>query len=238
MDPLSLLLLLWAAKDGWARPAPSSPARILPKRRPVSPRPRSVVPAIPAELKDTSFPGPRWEIDSPVSPARAKRAAELLPKLWANGEGTGVVDEVESRPTGFLATEADGKKGVSVWRLMPGTVLTSPRTGKPFGMVGPEKKRRPKVAPKAEPPAEPKAEAPVPKRAPVVRGRRDDKPLLVQGSSGPAVVELQKLLGMTGQLGFYGKMTVERVKAFQKAKRLDVDGRTGGETWFALLGPA
>jgi peptidoglycan hydrolase-like protein with peptidoglycan-binding domain len=57
----------------------------------------------------------------------------------------------------------------------------------------------------------------------------------MQGSSGPAVEELQRLLGITGKLGFYGPMTVERVKAFQKAKKLEVDGKTGGETWGALL---
>jgi peptidoglycan hydrolase-like protein with peptidoglycan-binding domain len=66
------------------------------------------------------------------------------------------------------------------------------------------------------------------------------RPELQVGSSGPAVRELQTLLGQHGYPvtvdGIFGQQTAAAVRAFQKAKGLVVDGIVGPQTWGALLG--
>ena len=64
------------------------------------------------------------------------------------------------------------------------------------------------------------------------------KPLLVNGSTGDYVRELQQKLvdlgysvGSTGVDGQYGKNTVAAVKQFQELNGLDVDGKCGDKTW-------
>lgn len=69
--------------------------------------------------------------------------------------------------------------------------------------------------------------APAPAPAPAGR------PTLRRGDRGPAVVELQKLLGITAD-GDFGKMTDRAVRDFQTAKKLTVDGIVGPKTWKAL----
>ena len=67
------------------------------------------------------------------------------------------------------------------------------------------------------------------------------KPTLRRGSTGPYVVECQKDMislgydvGKTGADGKFGKNTEKAVKAFQKDKKLTVDGIVGPVTWAAL----
>jgi len=67
------------------------------------------------------------------------------------------------------------------------------------------------------------------------------KPTLRRGSTGPYVVECQNDLislgydvGKTGADGKFGKNTEKAVKAFQKDKKLTVDGIVGPVTWAAL----
>ncbi|MEB3161884.1 MAG: peptidoglycan-binding protein [Prochlorothrix sp.] len=64
---------------------------------------------------------------------------------------------------------------------------------------------------------------------------------LSQGSSGPAVVELQQQLASLGYFnanatGYYGSVTVEAVRQFQAAQGLQVDGVAGPATQAALSG--
>ncbi len=60
-------------------------------------------------------------------------------------------------------------------------------------------------------------------------------PTLRRGSSGPCVVEIQKLLGIT-QDGKFGANTETAVKNFQRSKGLAADGVVGPKTWAALRG--
>ena len=60
-------------------------------------------------------------------------------------------------------------------------------------------------------------------------------PTVRQGSSGPAVRELQQLLGIT-QDGVFGPGTATAVRAFQNANGLGVDGIVGPMTWDRLGG--
>lgn len=64
----------------------------------------------------------------------------------------------------------------------------------------------------------------------------DIHPLLKIGSTGEAVLELQKLLPGIDQDGDFGDETDAAVRAFQAAHHLDVDGEVGPDTWRALLG--
>lgn len=63
-----------------------------------------------------------------------------------------------------------------------------------------------------------------------------EKPLLRRGSKGDEVKALQKALGFTGKDldGDFGKKTEGAVIAFQKARKLVVDGKVGPSTWEAL----
>lgn len=64
-------------------------------------------------------------------------------------------------------------------------------------------------------------------------------PTLAQGSTGPEVVKLQRLLKdnghYTGNLdGIFGPLTRSAVVAFQKSAGLAQDGIVGSKTWSAL----
>ena len=62
-------------------------------------------------------------------------------------------------------------------------------------------------------------------------------PTLREGASGPDVVRLQRLLGISADGGF-GPQTRAAVQAFQQAARLAVDGVVGPATWRALQSSA
>jgi hypothetical protein len=59
------------------------------------------------------------------------------------------------------------------------------------------------------------------------------KPVLRYGSTGPAVVKLQKRLGLRGT-GWFGPVTKAKVKAFQKRQGWGGSGVVGKRTWRAL----
>lgn len=60
------------------------------------------------------------------------------------------------------------------------------------------------------------------------------RPKLRLGDSGPAVVDLQNLLGITAD-GEFGPLTDQAVRAFQASRNLLVDGIVGSHTWGLLL---
>jgi peptidoglycan hydrolase-like protein with peptidoglycan-binding domain len=62
--------------------------------------------------------------------------------------------------------------------------------------------------------------------------------LLKSGSSGAAVLALQKALSVPGANGYFGPATKATVIAFQKAHRLSPDGLVGRTTWTALIAAA
>lgn len=59
------------------------------------------------------------------------------------------------------------------------------------------------------------------------------QPVLRKGDSGPAVAEVQRLLGITVD-GDYGPATEAAVRAFQQSRGLEADGTCGPATWAAL----
>lgn len=67
-------------------------------------------------------------------------------------------------------------------------------------------------------------------------------PVLRKGNEGDSVRALQILLigngfscGVAGADGDFGNKTLDAVEKYQKAKKLDVDGVVGNQTWTALL---
>lgn len=62
--------------------------------------------------------------------------------------------------------------------------------------------------------------------------------LIKFGDHGPAVAELQTLLGGLDSDGYFGKQTDAAVRSYQSAHGLNVDGVVGPKTWAALLGGA
>jgi hypothetical protein len=158
MDPITalaaLFLLSGSGKGGPAAPSfPGSQPRPQPKPRiPTTAPPKApVVPpkastplpvgpgvSIPVSLTDTTFPGPRWELDAPPSAAVQARAVELIPVLWGKGVGSAKIEDMgprmglsSNRPTAFKAEAHGDKKAVSAWRLKSGTVMQplKPATG-------------------------------------------------------------------------------------------------------------
>lgn len=237
LDPLSafVLLLLWGSGSRKASPAAAMPPDAPPPKpmpAPVKPRPRPVSPGVvlPPNVQDITFPGPRWEPDVPTADIVHTRAWELLPVLWAKGEGTGIVEDlgpslgVAKRPTGFLATRHGTKKAVTAWKLKAGTVLP------PVAQVAPVAPVVPPVSPaEVLPTPEPTAPAePAPPSRVVL-------PTLRRGDRGPDVRLAQEKLGGLTADGIFGPLTEERVIAYQVQRSLQVDGVIGPETWGALF---
>lgn len=232
--------------------APPAPAPVLPRRvatkkakkpatRPPAPKRRKKLAPRGAPLTVSQFrsevvkiPGSMWEPLTTVDAVARAMADKLRDQLWDTGEGsTLAVPMDDGRILGFLAI---GDEGVSVWRLKPGTVV--PEGGFPPKVTQeePEEPEEVELEPEeAEAIEQIRAAEPEEPAEILIEPEPLGLPVLMQGSQGEDVVELQKLLGMTGQLGFYGPMTVEKVKAFQKANGLEPDGVTGDDTWRALL---
>jgi peptidoglycan hydrolase-like protein with peptidoglycan-binding domain len=59
--------------------------------------------------------------------------------------------------------------------------------------------------------------------------------LLIRGSIGPKVKELQEYLNELGYEvrvdGTYGEMTEEAIRAFQNDQNIGIDGSCGPDTW-------
>lgn len=62
-----------------------------------------------------------------------------------------------------------------------------------------------------------------------------DRPVLMRGSGGEAVKEMQRLLKTVKATGQFGPTTEEKVKEFQKKHGLMFDGICGPKTWGVLL---
>lgn len=163
---------------------------------------------VPAGLP--GFPGSAWVPDNPPPSDVVARAVALLPQLWQGGVGTFKTEKIGARWITFRATDMPGgKRGVVAYRLRdPQLSVASPATA-PTVHVGPTL-----LATTTSPMA---------------------PPLLVKGSQGEEVKMVQRRLNVT-PTGFYGDMTVEAVKGFQRQHGLTVDGKTGRETWGAMFG--
>jgi len=59
-------------------------------------------------------------------------------------------------------------------------------------------------------------------------------PVLQRDSTGPYVMQLQRLLSVTPVSSFFGPVTDAALRAFQKSHHLDVSGKTDVGTWAAL----
>jgi peptidoglycan DL-endopeptidase CwlO len=64
--------------------------------------------------------------------------------------------------------------------------------------------------------------------------RREHQRIVRLHATGPDVVRLQRLLGVTAD-GVFGHQTLHAVRRFQAAHRLLVDGQVGPHTWAALV---
>jgi hypothetical protein len=82
---------------------------------------------------------------------------------------------------------------------------------------------QPGPTPPQPPQPEPEPEPPVPV----------GHPMLSEGSEGPAVIELQTILGIPAD-GHFGNITATQVEAFQRACGLSPDAIVGSVTWDAV----
>lgn len=70
--------------------------------------------------------------------------------------------------------------------------------------------------------------------APAAPALAADNPILTTGMSDPAVVKVQKALGVTPASGFFGPLTLQAVKTYQRQHALPVTGVVGPLTWASL----
>jgi peptidoglycan hydrolase-like protein with peptidoglycan-binding domain len=278
MDPLTIgLFVLFALEAGGAAATapsvPSSGTGPTPKPKPkpseVTPKASAPLPvgkgvSVLPSLTDTSFPGPRWELDSPPSAAVQARAVELIPVLWAKGAGAGIIQDmgasmgVPSRPTAFRAEAHGTKKAVSAWRLKSGTVLapTLPPLSQQAMIekaIAEAPKRAleplPVVAPSAPVAPEEDDEEALPADVVVVREVEaepvqvtpvslEEFPVLKKGMRGPEVTRLQRAFGWNKVTDFFGDQTEAKVKEIQRTHSLPVTGVADQDVWEVLLGSA
>jgi len=102
------------------------------------------------------------------------------------------------------------------------------------GLVGP--RTRAKLFPTEKPESEVPKEAPKEEKKekePAEKPATSEKPWLRVGSTGEAVKELQRALGMYAD-GSFGRVTERAVREFQFTRDLPVDGVVGPRTWAKL----
>ena len=175
---------------------------------------------------------------APATEAPVPTPAESWPKLRRGDSGEAVAQLQEALiKLGYLAGTADGNYGSKTMEAVKAFQRNNGLTAD--GVAGEETQKvlysgnakKPQAT--ATPTATPKA-SPTP--AP------SDAPLKV-GSKGAAVKSLQQMLIKLGYLsgtadGVFGNKTAEAVKAYQKAKKLKVDGVAGKKTLDSLKNEA
>ncbi len=187
-------------------------------------------------------PAPADQPDTTVVPTPTpEEAAGSKPALARGSRGPAVVyvqtklgiapatgyygDQTKASVTLLQRTnkiKATGKVGPSTWKVLlaaqgvielPDEVVTSPKVDDTDPAI---------------PPAPPVL---TPEQAAAAR------PLLVTGAgpSDPAVIYVQKYLGVTPATGYYGTLTTRAVTAYQKGIGIAVNGGVDAATWDAIL---
>jgi murein L,D-transpeptidase YcbB/YkuD len=214
-----------AAKSAEAAQHAATAATAAKAARTPPPWPQVVPSGLPA------FPGPDWHPASPVTGAQSARAWQLLPDLWAHGEGTWKTEKTGDRWTTYKAAQTSpGKKGVVAYTTNVqaaaapvGPIDTTPAAMRP---QAPPVPRPPQAAP-AGPTVPASAHAAAPAAGmPTLR-------LTSPRMTGPSVVWLQQQLGIPPD-GSFGTGTDAAVRHYQSAHGLTSDGVVGHGTWAAL----
>jgi peptidoglycan hydrolase-like protein with peptidoglycan-binding domain len=174
------------------------------------------------------FPSAAWKPASPVTSAMVSRAFQLLPQLWASGEGTFKVEKTGDKWVAYRASAmAEGKKGVVAF-----TTSSSPAAASPARANDGPTATRPQAPPTPRPPT-PSAIVPVSTTAPATSAYPTLRLTTPTYTSGPSVIWLQQKLRIAAD-GKFGPGTQQAVKNFQAAHGLTADGVVGPLTWQAL----
>jgi len=173
------------------------------------------------------FPGPDWRPASPVTGAMAARAWQLLPQLWAHGEGTWKTEKTGDRWVTYKAahTSPDKKGVVAYTTAAQPAAATGPLDTTPAAM-------RPQAPPVPRPPQGALGPT-VPASATVAPSGMPTLRLTSPRMTGPSVVWLQQKLGIPAD-GAFGTGTDAAVRHYQSAHGLAADGVVGRDTWAAL----
>jgi hypothetical protein len=177
------------------------------------------------------FPSAGWRPASPVTSAMVSRAFQLLPQLWAHGEGTWKLEKTADKWVVYkaamtLGADHTSKKGVVVFTstAIANTGDTEPQAMRP---ASPPQPRPPGATPGQRADVVP-ASTTAPAAAP-----SSGMPTVRLGSSGPSVVWLQQHLGVPAD-GKFGPQTDAVVRHYQATHGLTADGVVGPKTWASL----
>jgi hypothetical protein len=223
--PLLLLLFLFKSKKTKPRPAvvyhPAPAPAVVPPVVLTQHTPAPIAPwpvAVPAGLPP--FPGPGWVPDSPPPPPVVSRAFQLLPQLWALGQGASKTEQTAGRWITYVARMIGTKRSVIAYRLASPAPV-------PIPSVMPAVAPPPHAATPAPAVFVSTAPAPAPPAGlPMLR-------LTHPNMKGPSVIHLQQRLGLNAD-GVFGSGTDAAVKQFQIRHGLKPDGIVGPATWHAL----
>lgn len=208
------------------RPTPRlPPARTAPRLQQSTSRPAPWPQVVPRGLP--KFPGPGWEPDEPPPRAVQQRAAQLLRMLWAHGEGSYKIEQVDGRWIAFRSHRMGTKKGVVAYRTKARNV--------PVPAASPTRTRAPSSArPTPMPPVDvtyrPPPRPVSPLSLPTLRYGMGLRPKAPDSN----VKLAQARLGIADD-GRFGKGTLKAIRDFQSAHGLVADGIVGPKTWGALF---
>jgi hypothetical protein len=180
------------------------------------------------------FPGPGWQPAAPVKAAMTTRAWQLLPQLWASGEGTWKAEAVGPDWCVFRASQMGDKRGVVVFTTPTAAASSNPAAQRPTTLPitvtpGAPLPTSTPIGPPPPPPPPPT----VPASAPAPTSSMPTLRLTAVRTKGPAVVWLQQRLAIPAD-GTFGPATHAAVVSFQKAAGLTPDGVVGPNTWAKL----
>ncbi len=188
----------------------------------------------------------RGEVFGPGSEGAAVLEVQKKLGLSAGGQTGRIGPTTEAAIRAFQAEnglEVDGIVGPQTWSAIQRASAASPvpgasattKAGAPPSSGQPPASKPATAAGKAGPSAsKPATPAPVSAAQAIKAGV-----VFQEGEEGPAVLEIQKKLGLSGGglTGVYGPTTARAVAAFQASHGIEANGRVGPQTWAALVQP-
>jgi peptidoglycan hydrolase-like protein with peptidoglycan-binding domain len=178
---------------------------------------------------------------SPTTPPQAPASVYTVLVLGATGADVALAQKaIGATPDGIFGPQTEA--ALRTWQAAQGLKVTGQLDAATWAKMVALKLVPPRGTGSSTPASAPAPSTPKP--GPATPATSTSSPLaayakttLRRGSSGAAVVALQKALKITAD-GAFGPQTEAAVKAFQARRQLPANGIVGASTWAALMAPA